>query len=53
MTVSPTARQADWPEFCTPVQDTTRFEAPTLVDDGDGAELSVRARPARMQGLLI
>lgn len=33
---------ADWPEFVAPINETARFEAPTLVDDPE-ADLSVRA----------
>ena len=34
---------ADWPQFVAPVQEVDRFEAPPLVDDGEGADLHVRA----------
>jgi hypothetical protein len=34
---------ADHPEWVEPVRETRRYEAPMLVDDGEGADLEVRA----------
>ena len=41
--IEPRPLLAQWPQFVQPVVSRARFEAPMLVDDGEEAEISVRA----------
>ncbi len=41
--IEPRPLLAQWPQFVQPVVSEARFEAPMLVDDGEDAEISVRA----------
>ena len=41
--IEPRPLLAQWPQFVQPVVSKAHFEAPMLVDDGDEANISIRA----------